>query len=106
MAGVVQGNGVKVPKSRKDILVQGLSEYLTESALHGVKYKVVFCPRSLLLGFVKTCVIQKRRQVNCFCSLLVNGLPLFVLYKHRGDQIVSTEMKTKMPKCKFSNKVY
>ena len=26
---------------------------------------------------------------------------VFVLYKHRGDQILWTEMKTKMPKCKF-----
>ena len=37
MAGA-QGNVVRVLKSRKDILLQGLSEYLTESALHGVKY--------------------------------------------------------------------
>ena len=76
------------------------------SSCQSATYKVVFCPRSLLLGFVKACIIQKRRLVHYFCSLLDNALPVFVLYKHWGGQIVLTEMKRKMPKCKFSTQVY
>ena len=66
----------------------------------------VICPRSLLLGFVKTCVIQKRTLVNHYCSLLDNALSLFVLYKHRGYQMILIEIKVKMPKLKILSKIF
>ena len=87
----------------KDIVTNRTCDIFPDASLcfHKVRIKVDFYPRSLLLGFVKMCVIQKRRLVNYFCSLLDNILPVFVLYKRRGDQIFLIEIEIKKPKLKF-----
>ena len=69
------------------------------SNIHSIK--AVDYGRSLLRGLVILCVIQKRTLVNQNHSLLDNALYVFVLYKHRGYQMILIEMKVKMPKLKF-----
>ena len=69
-----QGNAaVRVLKSRKDILLQGLSEYLTESALHGVKYfigtRVV-----VKIFWVRLC---RNFELVKFQNVNINGVSIF-----------------------------
>ena len=70
-----------------------------------VRISVDYRPRSLLLDYVRTCAIQKRRLVFYTVLFWIQRYRrnfVFVLCKHRGDQIFLTEMKAKIPKCKFS----
>ena len=71
MAGA-QGN-VRVLKSRKDILLQGLSEYLSESALHGVKY-VVGTRVVVKIFWVRLC---RNFELVKFQKVNINGVSIF-----------------------------
>ena len=71
MAGA-QGN-VRVLKSRKDILLQGLSEYLSESALHGVKY-VVGTRVVVKIFWVRLC---RNFELVKFQKVNINGVFIF-----------------------------